>query len=203
MTQQPTTWIVVGLGNPGERYAGTRHNIGAMVTDVLVEQARSRWKQSKKTRSDICQTHWEGASVVLARPHSFMNESGGPISSLLKFFSATEQSLIVIHDELDLPLGALRIKQGGGDNGHNGLRSTRSSLGTGEFIRLRVGIGRPPGQQDTADFVLRAFPAAQRNDVSQIIDQAAIAAHEIVSRGVAAAQNEFNRTVDGVSDREG
>ena len=109
----------------------------------------------------------------------------------------------MIHDELDLPLGALRIKQGGGDNGHNGLRSTRSSLGTGEFIRLRVGIGRPPGQQDTADFVLRAFPAAQRNDVSQIIDQAAIAAHEIVSRGVAAAQNEFNRTVDGVSDREG
>lgn len=197
MSQESPPWIVVGLGNPGERYAPTRHNIGTMVVDHLVAENGGRWKSSRKTRSDTCSERWGEEPVVLARPRSFMNESGGPISSLLKFYSGKPAKLVIVHDELDLPFGSLRIKLGGGDNGHNGLRSTRASLGTGDFIRVRVGIDRPPGRQDPADYVLRSFSSSERQRLSDVVAQAGLAVRCVVRDGVAAAQNEFNGALDG------
>jgi PTH1 family peptidyl-tRNA hydrolase len=203
MAQQSPPWIVVGLGNPGDRYVATRHNIGEMVVDHLVDESHGRWKSSRKTRSDICQERWGDDQVVLARPHSFMNESGGPISSLMQFFGSSSATLVVLHDELDLPFGALRIKAGGGDNGHNGLRSARASLGTGEFIRVRVGIGRPPGRQDPADYVLRPFTTGERSELAEVVARAGAAVRRIVSDGVAAAQNQFNSGADKTIDEAG
>jgi PTH1 family peptidyl-tRNA hydrolase len=162
-----------------------------MVLDVLAERVGGRFK-AHKGRADILETRLAGRRVVLAKPRSFMNESGGPVASLRDFFRVPVEQIVAVHDELDLEPGMLRLKAGGGDNGHNGLRSLRRSLGSGEFIRVRVGIGRPPGRQDPADFVLRDFSVAQRKELGVTMERAADAVETLVGEGLAAAQNAFN-----------
>ena len=184
-------WLVVGLGNPGASYAGTRHNIGARVVDVLADRLSSSFK-SHKTRSDVVESRFGAERVVLAKPRSYMNGSGGPVSALRDFFKTTPDRIIVVHDELDLPFGALRVKCGGGDNGHNGLKSLRRSLGSGEFQRVRVGIGRPPGRQDPADWVLKDFSGSERKEIDLVIERAADAVESLVADGLAATQNVYN-----------
>jgi peptidyl-tRNA hydrolase, PTH1 family len=184
-------WLVVGLGNPGPGYAGNRHNVGFMVLDLLAERVGGRFK-AHKGRADIVEARLAGHRAVLAKPRAYMNESGGPVVSLRDFFKVPVEQLLVVHDELDLEPGRLRLKAGGGDNGHNGLRSLRRSLGSGEFVRLRVGIGRPPGRQDPADFVLHDFSATERKDLGVTVERAADAAESLIRDGLALAQNGFN-----------
>jgi PTH1 family peptidyl-tRNA hydrolase len=184
-------WLIVGLGNPGEQYAGTRHNAGFMVLDVLAGRTGSKFK-SHKSRTDVVETRLGDERAVLAKPRSFMNESGGPAASVRDFFKTPLDRLIVVHDELDLDFGTLRLKQGGGDNGHNGLKSLRRSLGSGEFFRVRVGVGRPPGRQDPAAFVLKDYAAAERKELPLQLERAADAVELLIADGLAAAQNAFN-----------
>jgi PTH1 family peptidyl-tRNA hydrolase len=184
-------WLVIGLGNPGEQYAGTRHNAGFMVLDLLAGRSGSKFK-SHKSRTDVVETRISGDRAVLAKPRSFMNESGGPASSVRDFFKTPIDRLIVIHDELDLDFGVIRLKQGGGDNGHNGLKSLRRSLGSGEFYRVRLGVGRPPGRQDPAAFVLRDYSAAERKELPLQLERAADAVELLIADGLAAAQNSYN-----------
>ncbi|WP_166355364.1 aminoacyl-tRNA hydrolase [Phytoactinopolyspora limicola] len=188
-------WLVVGLGNPGPKYAGTRHNIGAMVVSHLAARSGAAFKAARRRRADVAETHVGGppsVRAVLAVPRSYMNESGGPVAALSDFYKTPAERLVVVHDELDLPFGALRIKRGGGDNGHNGLRSIRASLGTGEYIRVRVGIGRPPGRMDAAAYVLKPFSAGERRDLEFEVDRAADAVEAVVADGLSYAQNHFN-----------
>ena len=187
-------WLVVGLGNPGPEYLANRHNIGFLVLDVLAERAGSSFK-GHKVRAEVAEARLGGPGgppVVLARPRSYMNESGGPVSGLLKYYDVPPDRLVVIHDELDLPFAALRAKFGGGDNGHNGLKSIRRSLGTGDYFRVRFGVGRPPGRMDPAAFVLRDFSAAERKDLDLEIDRCADAAEMLVRDGLEKTQNAFN-----------
>jgi PTH1 family peptidyl-tRNA hydrolase len=184
-------WLVVGLGNPGPDYAGTRHNAGYLVLDALAERTGSRLR-SHKARADAAQARLGGAPVVFARTRSFMNLSGPPVASLRAFFKVEPERLIVIHDELDIPFGAVRLKRGGGDNGHNGLRSITAALGTREYLRVRVGIGRPPGRMDPADFVLRVFGTTERKELPFLVDRAADAVEALISEGLEPAQNRFH-----------
>jgi PTH1 family peptidyl-tRNA hydrolase len=184
-------FLVIGLGNPGPRYAGTRHNAGFLVVDLLGARIGGRFK-AHKSRSDVLEGRLAGVPTVLAKPRSYMNESGGPVVSAARFYKVAPERLVVVHDDLDLPYGALRLKLGGGDGGHNGLRSVRAALGTGEFLRVRFGIGRPPGRQDPADFVLRDFSAAERKDLGYHVDRAADAVEALLAQGLEAAQNTFN-----------
>jgi PTH1 family peptidyl-tRNA hydrolase len=185
-------WLVVGLGNPGPTYAKTRHNVGQMVADELVARVGGNWKQHKQAKAEVVEARISGIRTVLAKPRSYMNESGGPVSGLLKFFKVEPVSLVVLHDELDIDFGVLRAKFGGGDNGHNGLRSITKSLGTREYYRVRFGIGRPPGRQDPADFVLRDFSGAERKELDFHVDLAADAVAALVADGLEAAQNSFH-----------
>ena len=184
-------WLVVGLGNPGPAYAGTRHNAGAMVVDILAGRVGGRFK-SHKARADVVEARLGDQRVVLAKPRSYMNESGGPVSGLRDFFKCPVEGIVAVHDELDLDFGVLRLKLGGGDNGHNGLKSLRRSLGSGEFHRVRVGIGRPPGRQDPADWVLRDFSVAERKELGLQLERAADAVETLLAEGLAAAQNNYN-----------
>ncbi len=184
-------WLVVGLGNPGDGYAGNRHNVGFMVADLLATRMGSRFK-AHKARADIVEGRLGDARVVLAKPRSYMNESGGPVVALRDFFKADLERIVVVHDELDLPFSGLRLKLGGGDNGHNGLKSIRRSLGSGEFHRVRFGIGRPPGRMDAAAFVLRDFGAAERKELDLEVDRAADAVEALVGHGLDYAQNTYN-----------
>jgi PTH1 family peptidyl-tRNA hydrolase len=185
-------WLVVGLCNPGPGYAGNRHNVGHLVVDLLAERIGGRFKAHKKTRAEVVEGRLGGQRVVLAKPRSYMNESGGPVAGLRDFFKVDLDRLVAVHDELDLPFGGLRLKLGGGDNGHNGLKSMRRSLGSGEFHRVRFGIGRPPGRMDPAAFVLRDFGSAERKDLDYQVDRAADAVEALVSEGLERAQNTFN-----------
>lgn len=186
-------WLVVGLGNPGPSYSSHRHNVGFLVVDLLAERVGGRFS-AHRSRVDVLEGRLEigGPRVVLGRPRSYMNESGGPVQSLRTYFKAGLDRLVVVHDELDLPYGSLRVKLGGGDNGHNGLRSLRSSLGSGDFYRVRFGIGRPPGRMDPAAFVLRDFSSAERADLGVHVDRAADAVACLVGDGLASAQNAYN-----------
>jgi PTH1 family peptidyl-tRNA hydrolase len=184
-------WLILGLGNPGPQYAGTRHNAGFKVLDVLAERVGGKFK-SHKARGEVVETRLAGERAVLAKPRSFMNESGGPAASLRDFFKAPIEKIVVVHDELDLGFGTLRLKQGGGDNGHNGLKSLRQSLGSGEFYRVRLGVGRPPGRQDPSALVLRDYSAAERKEVGVQFERAADAVELLISEGLAAAQNSYN-----------
>ncbi|WP_187437954.1 aminoacyl-tRNA hydrolase [Actinomadura decatromicini] len=184
-------WLVVGLGNPGPSYAKNRHNAGFMVLDVLAARVGGRFK-SHRSRADVLEGRLAGARAVLAKPRSFMNESGGPVKGLCDFYKAPVERLVVVHDELDIPFGAIRLKQGGGDNGHNGLRSVTKSLGTREYLRVRFGVGRPPGRMDPAAFVLKDFSAAERRDLDLEVDRAADAVEALISDGLGAAQNVFH-----------
>ena len=184
-------WLVVGLGNPGPRHAGNRHNAGFLVLDELAARVGGRYS-SHKGRADVVQARLADQPVVLTRPRSYMNDSGGPVASIQAFYKVPVERIVAIHDELDLDFGRLRLKQGGGDNGHNGLRSMRTSLGSGEFFRVRFGIGRPPGRQDPADYVLHDFSGAERKELALQLDRAADAVEMLIADGLAAAQNAFN-----------
>lgn len=186
-------WLVVGLGNPGPDYAGTRHNVGAMAVAHLAERLRERLSAHKRGRSDVAETRIGPDRAVLAIPRSYMNESGGPVSSLMDFYKVAPDHLIVVHDELDIDFAALRIKLGGGDGGHNGLKSIRRSIGTGDYLRLRVGIGRPPGRQDPADFVLRPFGGEERKELPLLLETAADAVESLVREGLERTQNTYNK----------
>ncbi|TAM91486.1 MAG: aminoacyl-tRNA hydrolase [Jatrophihabitans sp.] len=187
----PERHLVVGLGNPGPRYAGTRHNAGFLVLDLLAGRLGGRFKAHRGT-AQVLEGRLAGVPVVLAKPTSFMNTSGGPIVSVSRFYKIPVERLTVVHDDLDLPYGALRLKRGGGDGGHNGLRSASAALGSKEYARVRFGIGRPPGQMDAADYVLREFTAAERTDLAYLVDRAADAVEAVLCSGLEAAQNEFN-----------
>ena len=184
-------WLVVGLGNPGPGYAGNRHNVGFMVVDLLASRMGGRFK-AHRSRAEVLEGRLSGTRVVLAKPRTYMNESGGPVAGLRDFFKVPLDRIAVVHDELDLPFGGLRLKLGGGDNGHNGLKSIRRSLGSGEFHRVRFGIGRPPGRMDAAAFVLRDFGAAERKDLDLQVDRTADAVEALVVDGLEKAQNVFN-----------
>jgi peptidyl-tRNA hydrolase, PTH1 family len=184
-------WLVVGLGNPGPEYSGNRHNVGFGIVEALAARMGGRFK-SHKARADVIEGRLAGQRVVLAKPRSYMNESGGPVSALCDFFKVPLDRLVVVHDELDLPYAGLRLKLGGGDNGHNGLKSLRRSLGSGDFNRVRFGIGRPPGRMDAAAFVLRDFSAAERKELDVLVEHAANAIEALVVDGMEKAQNTFN-----------
>jgi len=184
-------WLVVGLGNPGPEYSGNRHNVGFGIVEALAARMGGRFK-SHKARADVIEGRLAGQRVVLAKPRSYMNESGGPVSALRDFFKVPLDRLVVVHDELDLPYAGLRLKLGGGDNGHNGLKSLRRSLGSGDFNRVRFGIGRPPGRMDAAAFVLRDFSAAEREELDTLVEHAADAIEALVVDGMEKAQNTFN-----------
>jgi PTH1 family peptidyl-tRNA hydrolase len=186
--------LVVGLGNPGPAYRGNRHNVGVMVLDLLAERVGGRFSKHK-ARADVVEGRLgppPAPRVVLAVPRSYMNESGGPVAGLCNFYKIPVEQLVVVHDELDLPYGSLRLKRGGGDNGHNGLRSITRSLGSREYLRVRFGIGRPPGRMDPADFVLRDFSAVERKDLDVHVDRAADAVEALVRDGLESAQNRYN-----------
>ena len=188
---EPGPWLVVGLGNPGPQYVANRHNAGYLIVEILADRVRGNFK-AHKSRNDVVETRFGDDRVVLAKPRSYMNESGGPVASLRDFFKVPVERLVVVHDELDLPYGAIRLKLGGGDNGHNGLKSLRRSLGSGEFHRVRLGIGRPPGRQDPADWVLRDWSATERKDIDLHLERAADAVETLIADGLAAAQNTYN-----------
>ncbi len=185
-------WLVVGLGNPGPTYAATRHNIGAMVIDSIAAQNSQKLSRHKRALADVCETRIAGIQTILAKPLSYMNESGGPVKALASFYKIAPDHIIVLHDELDIPLAAIRVKLGGGDNGHNGLKSIRNALDTGDWFRIRLGIGRPPGQQDAADFVLRSFGSAEATDVSTLISQSTDALTSLITEGLVVVQNSYN-----------
>ena len=201
MTDSPSgadAWLVVGLGNPGPTYAGTRHNVGYLVADELARRMGSGWRAHKTGRADAIEGRLgtPGSSaprIVLARPRCYMNESGGPVKALASFYKVPVERIIAIHDELDIDFGTLRTKLGGGDNGHNGLKSMRSSLGSGDFYRVRAGIGRPPGRQSPADFVLSSYTAAERKELPLQVDSAADAVESLVTSGLELTQQRFNR----------
>ncbi len=186
-----TPWLIVGLGNPGPTYAGNRHNLGFMVLDELARRTGARLK-SHKGRADVGAVRVAGKRAVLEKPRSFMNESGGPTASVRDYFHVPTDRVIVIHDELDIPFGALRLKQGGGDGGHNGLKSLRASLKSGEFVRVRVGIGRPPGRMDAAAFVLKDFAGSERKELPLVVGRAADAVEALISEGLERAQMTYN-----------
>ena len=192
------TWLVVGLGNPGPKYAGNRHNVGAMVVDELASRAGAKLT-SHKARASAATVRIglraggaPGPAAVVAVPSSYMNESGGPVKALMKFFSVEVDRLLVIHDELDIPAGDVRLKKGGGEGGHNGLRSITSAVGTKDYLRVRVGIGRPPGRMDPADFVLRDFGTTERKELPFLLGDAADAAEMVVVEGLVAAQQKYH-----------
>jgi peptidyl-tRNA hydrolase, PTH1 family len=184
-------WLIAGLGNPGPAYAGNRHNAGFMVADVLAARLPARFKRDR-SRAEVATGRLGGHPVTLAKPLGFMNLSGGPMAALRSFYKIPPDHIVVIHDELDLPFGAIRLKTGGGDNGHNGLRSLTSSLGTRDYHRVRVGIGRPPGRMDPAAFVLHDFSTAERRELPLLVEEAADAVALLLTKGLAIAQNQVH-----------
>jgi len=193
------TWLVVGLGNPGARYAGNRHNVGAMVVDELASRHGGARLKAHKARASVAEVRLgvlpggaPGPKAVLAVPSSYMNESGGPVKALMQFFTVDTDHLVVLHDELDIPAGEVRLKKGGGEGGHNGLRSISSALGTKEYLRVRIGIGRPPGRMEAADFVLRDFSVAERKELPFLLGDAADAAEQLVAEGLLSAQQRWH-----------
>jgi len=184
-------WLIVGLGNAGPQYARNRHNLGFLVADVLARRAGAHFKRDR-SRAQVATGRVAGVPVIMAKPMTFMNVSGRPVAALRGFYKVPADRIVVIHDELDIPFDTIRLKLGGGDNGHNGLRSVTSALGTRDYYRIRIGIGRPPGRMDPADFVLRDFSAAERAALPVLLSRAADAAEVLLERGLAPAQNEFH-----------
>ncbi|MFJ6212643.1 aminoacyl-tRNA hydrolase [Streptomyces sp. NPDC092296] len=183
-------WLVVGLGNPGDEYARNRHNVGWMVADLLAQRMGGRFK-AHKSRNQVLDGRLGGQRVVLAKPMTYMNLSGGPVTALRDFYKAPTSALVVVHDELDLDFGALRLKLGGGDNGHNGLKSITKSLGP-DYHRVRFGVGRPPGRMQVADFVLKDFSATERKELDWFVDRAADAVEGLLGDGLERAQQTYN-----------
>lgn len=183
-------WLVVGLGNPGPGYEKNRHNVGFMVADLLADRVGGRFK-AHKSRAQTVEGRLEGRRLVLAKPMSFMNLSGGPVTALRDFYKVPLERIVVVHDELDIDFGTLRLKRGGGDNGHNGLKSITKSLGP-DYHRVRFGIGRPPGRMDVADFVLKDFSAVERKTLDVEVDRAADAVAALLAEGLERAQSAYN-----------
>jgi len=197
MTEPQDLWLVVGLGNPGPSYSGHRHNIGYLVNEELADRMGSPFRAHKSGRAEVVEGRLgtpglPGPRVVLMRARCYMNESGGPVKALANFYKVAPDHIIAIHDELDIGFGTLRVKLGGGDNGHNGLRSMRSSLGTGDFYRVRAGIGRPSGRQDVADFVLSNYSSTERKELPFQINDAADAVESLITDGLEKTQSKFN-----------
>ena len=189
------TWLVVGLGNPGNQYSATRHNVGQMVIDELVRR-HSIKLSSHKSRTEIS-AYKLGVgdnvqSIILAKSKGYMNESGGPIKALANFYSVETQNIIALHDELDIGFSTIRSKFAGGDNGHNGLKSMTSAFDTPDYFRVRLGIGRPMGQQDPADFVLKAFSKIEQKDVGEFIVRGADVVESLITQGLERTQSAFN-----------
>ena len=182
-------WLIVGLGNPGSDYEKTRHNIGQL---LLAELADGNKFSAHKSRMEICEVKSGADTLVLAKSRGFMNETGGPAKSLADFYKIPLNQIIVAHDELDLPFNSMRLKLGGGDNGHNGLKSLTSSFGSADYYRIRMGIGRPQGQQDPADFVLKPFASAEKKELPEFISRCAEAVISLITDGLDKAQTNFN-----------
>ena len=188
-------WLVVGLGNPGDEYSSTRHNIGHMVVDEMANRYRVKWS-AHKSRTEVAALKIglgvDAESVILGKSKSYMNETGGPVKALAAFYKIEPEYIIAIHDELDIPFGAIRTKIAGGDNGHNGLKSLTSSFGTAEYFRVRMGIGRPIGPQDPGDFVLKNFASAEKKALEEFIGRGADAVESLISLGLERTQQDFN-----------
>ena len=184
--------IVFGLGNPGAEYAGTRHNVGQMVADELARRGGAALKPHSKSRNRAATVRLGGEPVIVAVPMSYMNLSGGPVSSLAKYQSVAVEDVIVIHDELDIPFGTVRLKRGGGSAGHNGLKDITKALGTPDYVRVRVGIGRPPGSMDAATYVLKPFSSVERKELDLLIVDAADAVESVLQVGLEAAQQRWH-----------
>jgi PTH1 family peptidyl-tRNA hydrolase len=182
-------WLVVGLGNPGPKYAGNRHNAGFMVVDALA--GGERWK-AHKAHAEVVETRLDGVAVVLAKPRTYMNLSGGPVSALAKFYKVPPERIVVVHDEMDIDFGALKLKKGGGSGGHNGLKSPTASLGGPGYRRGGGGGGRPPGRMDPAVYVLRDFPSTERAELDLNVDRAADAVRTVLTDGLERAQNIYH-----------
>ncbi|CRK49473.1 peptidyl-tRNA hydrolase [Rhodococcus sp. RD6.2] len=192
MSDSNDTALVVGLGNPGPQYEKTRHNVGFMVVDALAARERARFSVHKKSGADAVTIRLAGRQVILAKPRTYMNLSGKPVAALARFFSVDPGNLVVVHDELDLDYGTLRLKMGGGEGGHNGLRSISQALGTKDYLRTRVGIGRPPGRMDPADYVLKPFSTVERKELDLVCEEAADAVELLLRVGLEAAQNQLH-----------
>jgi PTH1 family peptidyl-tRNA hydrolase len=188
----PGPALVVGLGNPGPEYAETRHNVGVRVVELLAARAGGGRFAKHKSNADVLEGRLAGRRAVFAAPRTFMNVSGGPVAGLLRYYGVEPADLVVVHDDLDLGFGVVRLKQGGGEGGHNGLRSISGSIGTKDYLRVRFGIGRPPGRQDPADFVLKRFSGAERKELEFAVDLAADAAEALLRDGLEPAQNRFH-----------
>ena len=188
----PGPALVVGLGNPGPEYAETRHNVGVRVVDLLAARAGGGRFSKHKANADVLEGRLAGRRVVLAVPRTYMNVSGGPVAGLLRYYGVTPADLVVVHDDLDLGFGVVRLKLGGGEGGHNGLRSISAAIGTKDYLRVRFGIGRPPGRQDPADFVLKRFSAGERKELEFAVDLAADAAEALLHDGLEPTQNRFH-----------
>ena len=188
-----STWLVVGLGNPGPDYAANRHNVGQMVLDILADRISATFK-SHKANASVAEGRigFGGPKVILAKPGTYMNNSGGPVAGLMKFYDVDVQHVIVVHDELDIDAGAVRVKQAGGHAGHNGLRDIIAAADSNDFVRVRVGIGRPPGRMDAADFVLKNFSGDERKELPLLLALSADAVEEIVTKGALEAMNTVN-----------
>lgn len=188
------TWLIVGLGNPGPEYSQNRHNVGQMVLDELAGRMGGRFAAHKGSRAVVLEGRlWVGGPrAVLAKPLTYMNVSGGPTSSLAKYYGIDPAHVVAVHDELDIPFNTVRLKLGGGEGGHNGLRDISKALATKDYLRVRVGVGRPPGRMDAADYVLRDFGPAERKELPFLLDEAADAVETLVRDGLAAAQQKFH-----------
>jgi PTH1 family peptidyl-tRNA hydrolase len=184
--------LVVGLGNPGAEYAGTRHNVGFAVADVLAARIGGRFSAHRRSGADVAEGRLVGRRAVLAKPRTYMNLSGGPVAGAAKFFSVEPGDVVVVHDDLDLDFGVVRLKRGGGEGGHNGLRSISKSLATKDYLRVRFGIGRPPGRQDPADYVLKRWSSAERRELDVSVELAADAVESLVELGLEPAQNKLH-----------
>ncbi|MGA5301505.1 aminoacyl-tRNA hydrolase [Nucisporomicrobium flavum] len=187
-------WLVVGLGNPGREYAGNRHNVGFMVAELLASRIGAKLGRHKRAVAEVGEGRlgFGGPKLILVKPLTYMNLSGAPVSALAQFFKVPVENVVAVHDELDVPYGQVRVKRGGGEGGHNGLRSMSKSLGTKEYARVRFGIGRPPGRQDPADFVLSDFSAVERKELDFLVDRAADVVEAVVLEGVEWAQNKYH-----------
>lgn len=194
MSDGASPWLVVGLGNPGQRYARNRHNVGFMVADLLAERLHVKWGRARRAESELAEGRvgLGGPRLVLAKPTTYMNLLGAPTVALAQFYKVPPPQIIAVHDELDLEFGTIRAKFGGGEGGHNGLRSISKSLSSKDFVRVRFGISRPPGRQDPADYVLSDFNAAERKDLAYLIDRAADVVESIATIGVEPTQNKFH-----------
>lgn len=187
-------WLIVGLGNPGPEYEKTRHNIGQMVLDELAKEVGGSFKKHSKASAVVVEGRlgFGGPKVILMKSLGYMNTSGGPVSAVAKFYGIDPDHIIVVHDELDIPFDTIKLKIGGGEGGHNGLRDITKALGTKDYYRMRTGIGRPPGRMDTADFVLKPFSSTEAKDLPFLISNAADATMMLVKEGLLATQQRYH-----------